>query len=452
MRYEPHEYQRRCINKMIKEPRLGLFLGMGLGKTSITLTAINEMLFYAKTAKRVLIIAPKKVAETTWSDEKNKWDHLKHLRISKILGDKDTRLRAALVESDIYVINRENVKWLVDRFRTNWIWDTVVIDELSSFKNPKAIRFKKLKSMLPHIRRLYGLTGTPAANGLLDLWSQLFLLDRGERLGKTLTSYRNSYFLPDKRNGSIIYSYRLKSGADKVIRDKISDICLTMRSEEYIELPDKLVIDYGVTLPEADFRRYEAMQRDMILELPEGEITAASAAAVTNKLLQIASGAVYDEDGEATLLHDEKLAALGEIIEASQGEPVLVFYNFKFEKERILKKFPEARELNENSIKAWNRGEVPLLIAHPASSAYGLNLQDGGSHIVWLSPTWNLEQYEQANARLHRQGQSKPVVIHRLIAKDTVDEVVVKALESKNKIQDSLLKNLENLQREYDHA
>lgn len=436
---------------MLKEPFLGLFLNMGLGKTVITLTALNEMLFYQKSVNKVLVIAPKRVAQTTWSDEKDKWDHLKHLKISKILGNEKERLNGALKQADIYIINRENVKWLVERFKSNWIWDTVVIDELSSFKNPKSVRFKKLKTMLPHIRRLYGLTGTPASNGLIDLWSQMFLIDKGIRLGKTLGAYRTKYFLPDKRNRNIIYTYKLKDGAEANIRDKISDICISIKNSEYVKLPEKIVVDRAVMLSKESKDKYLEMEKDMILSLPDGEITASSAAVVTNKLLQVASGEIYDEDGEIHFIHDEKIETLKELIEEAQGEPVLVFYQFKHEKDRILNAFSEAKELiDESTIKEWNKGNIKILLTHPASSAYGLNIQHGGHRIIWFSPTWNLEQYEQSNARLHRQGQSEPVIITRMLCEDTVDKIVVDALKNKNAVQERLLNSIAKLQKEYE--
>lgn len=396
-----------------------------------------------------MIIAPKKVAETTWTEEAMKWEHLKGLTFSKILGTQKQRLEAARADADIYIINRENVVWLVDNFKHDWRWDCIVIDELSSFKNHSAKRFKALKKVLPQIHRLYGLTGTPAANGLIDLWAQIFLLDRGERLEKTVTAYRNKYFTPDKRNAYTVFTYKLKKGAEETIRNRIKDICVSIDSSKFVKLPDRVDMKTVVKLDDKTLEQYESMQKDMLLELPEGDISAANAAAVTNKLLQIASGCVYDETGEYHVVHDSKLEALKEIIEATGDESVLVFYNFKHEKVRILEEFKEAVELKDEMIaQAWNAGKVKILLAHPASSGYGLNLQAGGHIIVWVSPTWNLEQYQQANARLYRQGQNEPVVIQHLIAKDTIDETVMKVLEGKDKEQITLLKALEAKLRE----
>lgn len=449
MRFKPHDYQLYCIKRMIAEPRLGLFLNMGLGKTVITLTALNEMIFYHNTINKVLIIAPKRVAETTWSDEKDKWDHLRHLKISKILGTKSQREEAVEADADIYVINRENVQWLVDNYRRKWKWDTVIIDELSSFKNPKSKRFKRLKAMLPHIKRLYGLTGTPAANGYIDLWAQIYLLDEGKRLYKTLSQYREVFFLPDKRNAQIIYSYKLRKGAERLIKQKIEDICISLKSGDYIEMPDCVYQINRLILSPKSAKAYKTMEKELILELSEAEaITAVNAGVLTNKLLQIASGSVYDESGIYHTLHTEKLEVLKEIVEEAKS-PVLVFYNFKHERDLILSEFKEAKVLeSDRDVRDWNTKKIPLLLAHPASCAYGLNMQAGGHNIVWFSPTWNLEQYEQANARLNRQGQTETVTVSHIIATGTVDEVVMSALQSKDKTQTALLKALEEKYKE----
>lgn len=448
MKFKPHDYQRYCIRRMIDEPRLGLFLNMGLGKTVISLTAINEMLFYRKTAGKVLIIAPKRVAETTWTDEKNKWDHLKHLKISKILGTAKQRIDAANSDANIYIINRENVVWLVENFRKNWKWDTVIIDELSSFKNHRSKRFRALKQMIPHIRRLYGLTGTPAANGLIDLWAQLFLLDGGERLFKTIGRYRETYFLPDKRNATVVFSYKLKPGAEEQIRERISDICISLKSDDYVEMPECVYRTSTLNLSPKAKTAYQKMERESVLEMKETEITAFNAGVLTNKLLQIASGCVYDESGEYHVIHKEKIEVLKEIIEEAKS-PVLVFYNFVHERDMVLKEFKEAKVLeNDGDIKEWNAGKIPVLLAHPASCGYGLNMQSGGHTVVWFSPTWNLEQYEQANARINRQGQTETVTINHIVAKGTVDETVMTALSGKNKIQTALLVELERKYKE----
>lgn len=441
MRFKPHEYQRYCINRMIREPRLGLFLDMGLGKTVITLTALNEMINYQCSVERVLIIAPKRVAETTWTDERDKWDHLRHLRLSRILGSSAERMAAAEEEADIYLINRENVSWLVDNFKKNWKWDAVVIDELSSFKNPSAKRFKKLKQVLPHIKRLYGLTGTPAANGYMDLWAEVYLLDQGKRLHKTITQYRERYFTPDKRNQHTVFSYKLRKGCDRVIQERISDICISL--QDRADVPDTVCQTSSLNLSPPVKAAYRKLEEDLVLELKDTEITAFNAGVLVNKLLQIASGSVYDEAGNYHIIHQEKLEVLREVLEQASGN-VLVFFNFRHEKEEIMKAFKEARVLGgEEEIRSWNAGRIKLLLAHPASCGYGLNLQSGGHTIVWFSPTWNLEQYEQANARLARQGQKHPVVINHIIANDTVDELVMKALRDKEQIQTALLKELE---------
>lgn len=448
MKFKPHDYQLYCIYRMMEEPRLGLFLNMGLGKTVISLTAVNEMIFYQKTASKVLVIAPKRVAETTWSDEKDKWDHLRHLRISKILGPKEKRLKAAKADADIYITNRENVFWLVDNFRKEWKWDTVIIDELSSFKNHRSKRFKALKKMLPHIHRLYGLTGTPAANGLIDLWSQIYLLDGGERLYKTIGQYRSRFFDPDRRNAHVIFSYKPKPGADKAIRERISDICISLKSRDYVELPECVYHTVNFELSPKAKKAYIEMERESVLELADGEITAFNAGVLTNKLLQIASGSVYDSDGQYHIIHEEKIEILEEIIEEAVS-PVLVFYNFAHERDMILKLIDGARVLkDESDLKEWNTGGIPVLLAHPASCGYGLNMQDGGHTVVWFSPTWNLEQYEQANARINRQGQKEIVTVSHIIAKGTVDELVMKALSGKEKVQTTLLEELERKYKE----
>lgn len=448
MRFEPHDFQTYCIKRMINEPRLGLFINMGFGKTVITLTALNEMIYYQHSAKQVLIIAPKYVAETTWTEEVKKWEHLKHIKIIKILGNKKKRLEAVNTPGSIYIINWENLAWLVDTVK--WRWDTVIIDELSRFKNRNAKCFKKLKSVLPHIKRLYGLTGTPAANGYEDLWAQVYLIDRGKRLEKTISAYREKYFTVDRYFGMYARSYKLVDGAEEKIKNKISDICISLQESDYINLPGILESNVLIELSEKELKQYREMEREMILLLPEGEIIASSAAVVTNKLLQIASGSVYDENGEVHKIHTRKIEVLKEILKDLSGEPALVFYNFKHEKDEILKAIPEARVLtSDEDIKAWNKKEIKLLLAHPASAGYGLNMQDGGHIIIWYSPTWNLELYDQANARLNRQGQKEPVIVKHLIAKDTMDSVVLKALKSKEHSQETLLKNLQEKLKEF---
>lgn len=445
MEFIPHDYQSYCIERIENETYLGLFLRMGLGKTVTVLTALQSLLKAGK-VKHILVIAPKRVAETTWSAEIAKWDHLKELKVSKILGSAKKRKEAVEADSDIYVINRENVAWLVDNYSSKWKWDTVVIDELSSFKNANAQRFKKLKRMLPKIKRVYGLTGTPAPNGMMDLWAQTYLLDRGKALGKTLTAYRNRFFTAEKKYGAggqyAKYTIR-EPKAKKVITKSLEQFCISLNNSDYINLPDVITDIREVQLNRSEYRKYKTMERESVLELKGTEITAVNAGVVTNKLLQIASGNVYDTEGTINHIHSAKLEALEEIIEDAQDEPILLFYNFKHELQAIKEKFPFVRELKgEKDIIDWNNGEIKLLLAHPASAAYGLNMQSGGHIIVWFSPTWNLEQYEQANARLHRQGQREPVRVVHIIAKDTIDETVLLALEKKDKEQKIIMNAL----------
>lgn len=442
MEFKPHEYQKMAIEKIYGTPRCGLFLEMGLGKTVITLTALEDMMYNSFEVGKVLVIAPLRVAEDTWSRESAKWEHLKHLRISKILGTPAQRRAALAAEADIYIINRENVVWLCDELSVagGWFFDAVVIDELSSFKSPKAQRFKALRKYITRSRRVIGLTGTPAPNGLIDLWSQIYLLDGGERLGRTLTGYRERFFLPDKRNQTTIFSYKPKDGADKAIWDRLSDICVSMRAEDWLTLPER--IDNVVTVRMTDKQRaaYEKFEREQYIQFIEGEVTAVSAAALTNKLLQYSNGAMYKADGDYIETCEGKLDALEDIIEAANGKPVLCFYSYKHDLERIQKRFPNAVKLdNAKDIENWNNGGIELLLAHPAGAGHGLNLQAGGNIIVWFGLTWSLELYQQANARLYRQGQENAVVIHHLLTEHTVDERVYQSLQGKGEVQDELL-------------
>ena len=442
MEFKPHEYQKMAIDKIYETPRCGLFLEMGLGKTVITLTALEDMIYNSFEVGKVLVIAPLRVAEDTWSRESAKWEHLKHLRISKILGAPSQRRAALAAEADIYIINRENVVWLCDELSVagGWFFDAVVIDELSSFKSPKAQRFKALRKYITRSRRVIGLTGTPAPNGLIDLWSQIYLLDGGERLGRTVTGYRERFFLPDKRNQTTIFSYKPKEGADKAIWDRLSDICVSMRAEDWLTLPER--IDNVVTVRMTDKQRaaYEKFEREQYIQFIEGEVTAVSAAALTNKLLQYSNGAMYKADGDYIETCEGKLDALEDIIEAANGKPVLCFYSYKHDLERIQKRFPNAVKLdNAEDIENWNNGMIELLLAHPAGAGHGLNLQAGGNIIVWFGLTWSLELYQQANARLYRQGQENAVVIHHLLTEHTVDERVYQSLQGKGEVQDELL-------------
>lgn len=424
-----------------------------MSKTVITLTAINILMFDSFEVQKVLVIAPKRVAEDTWSRETEKWDHLKHLKISKVLGTQKQRMEALVEDADIYVINRENVKWLVDFFRQRkaWPFDMLVIDELSSFKSNKSQRFKALKVMTPLLKRVVGLTGTPTPNGYLDLWPQMYLLDRGERLGKTITGYRERYFYPGKRNGYTVFTWDLKSGADEVIQKKISDICISMKAEDYLDLPERINNNVLIKMDKKARALYDELEKDLILQVDEDEITAITAAALNQKLLQMANGSVYNADGWVTHIHDGKLDALEDILEFNQ-EPVLVFYNFKHDYNRLMKHFkdlePRTLETSED-IKDWNEGRIRLLLAHPASVGHGLNIQAGGHIIVWFGLTYSLELYMQANARLDRQGQTKNVIVHHLIAEDTVDEDVMKAIERKETGQEALLEAVKARVRRY---
>lgn len=394
---------------------------------------------------KVLVIAPKRVAEDTWSTEVEKWDHLKHLRISKILGTPKQRIKAVEADADIYVTNRENVEWLVNIYFGSWKWDMCVIDELSSFKSSKAIRFRALRKVRPYFKRIVGLTGTPAPNSLIDLWPQIYLLDGGKRLGRTITGYRQQYFTPGRSNGYVVYDYVLKDGADKAIQDKISDICISMMAKDYLDLPDRIDNRIELNLPDPVKKQYRQFEKDLIMNLGDDEeITAANAAVLTNKLLQYANGSIYDDDKNVINIHDEKLEKLLEIIDTANGKPVLVFYNFKHDFDKISKALTKLKIKHQTledsaDIKKWNEGKIQVALLHPASAGHGLNLQYGGNIIVWYGLTWSLELYQQANARLHRQGQKQTVVINHLIAKGTVDEDVMKALSSKEINQNALL-------------
>lgn len=449
MIFEPHAYQAHCVEKILEVNKLGLFLDMGLGKTVTTLTAIRELKYNRFVVRKVLVIAPKKVAEGTWTKEKDKWDHTKILRVSPVLGSQAKRIRALNTPADIYIINRENVCWLVDYYRNSWPFDMVVIDESSSFKSHKAKRFKALASMGSHISRMVELTGTPSPNGLNDLWSQVFLLDGGERLGKRYTQFRERYFDPGDRGQNIVYNYKAKPGSEESILDKISDICISMKAEDYLQLPDIIYHQVPVVLDGKAEKAYRELERKMVLELPDDDenISVTSAAALSNKLLQLANGALYDDDHKAHEVHGCKIEAFTELIESLQGKPVLVFYNFQHDRERILKALEKSglriRELKTTQDEDdWNSRQIDVLLTHPASSAYGLNLQQGGNHVIWFGLTWNYELYTQANKRLHRQGQTDKVIIHHLVCSGTRDEDVMQALEKKDDVQNWVMQSL----------
>ena len=443
MEFKPWGYQDHAIDHIIENPFAGLFLDMGLGKTVSTLTAVNRLMYEDLEIDRVLVIAPKRVAEDTWTTEVDKWNHLKHLRVSVVLGTERQRKEALKAKADIYVINRENVPWLVGFYQSAWPFDMVVIDELSSFKSAKAIRFKALRMVRPMIKRVVGLTGTPAPNGLIDLWPQVYLLDQGERLGKSITRYRETYFTPGKRNGHVVFNYNLRSDGEQQIYEKISDICISMKAKDYLQLPERINRTVEITLPDKLKAKYEEFEREQILALEDSdEISAVNAAALSGKLLQFANGAVYDAEKNWHEIHKAKLEALDEIIDTANGQPVLVFYSFKHDLARIqeaLKKYKPKTLDNKEDIRAWNQGNIQLLLAHPASAGHGLNLQAGGNIIVWFGLTWSLELYQQANARLDRQGQTKPVIVHHLAVRGTMDEDVMLSIVRKATGQDALM-------------
>lgn len=437
MRYVPHDYQKYATERITKDAICGLFLEPGLGKTVITLSAIDELMYdYFKVAK-VLVIAPLRVAQNTWSKECEKWEHLKLLSISKILGPEKERISALNKKASVYIINRENVEWLTKNCKCKF--DMVVVDELSSFKSSKSKRFKALRKVRPMVKRMIGLTGTPAPNGLMDLWAQINLLDMGERLGRFISHYRTTYFEPDKRNQQIIFSYKPKQGAEEQIYEKISDICVSMKACDYLEMPKRIDNKIEVTLDETEAVLYKKLEKEMLLPFEDGDIDAVNAAVLRNKLLQLANGAVYDENSAVKVIHSKKLDALEDLIESANGKPVLVFYAYQHDKDRIKEKF-EAVDINTpEDMTKWNEGKITIALAHPASVGHGLNLQFGGSTVIWFGLTWSLELYQQANARLWRQGQKETVVIHHIIAKGTIDEQVVSALQTKDKGQEMLL-------------
>lgn len=450
MIFKPHAYQRHCISKILEIEKLGLFLDMGLGKTITTLTAIRILKYDRFLVRKVLVIAPKKVAEGTWTREKDKWDHTQILRVSPVLGSQTKRIRALNTPADIYITNRENVCWLVDYYRNSWPFDMVVVDESSSFKSHSSKRFKALASVGPHITRMVELTGTPSPNGLDDLWAQVFLLDGGERLGRRYTQFREHYFDPGRRGADgMVYDYKAKPGSEGSILQQISDICISMKAEDYLQLPDIIYHEIPVVLDSKAQKAYADLEQKMILELPDDEedISVTSAAALSNKLLQLANGALYDDNHQAHEIHNCKIEAFMELVESLQGKPALVFYNFQHDRERILaalrKTKLRVRELKKPADEDdWNNGKIDILLAHPASAAYGLNLQHGGNHVIWFGLTWNYELYTQANKRLHRQGQTEKVIIHHLICSGTRDEDVMQALGRKDDVQNWVMQSL----------
>lgn len=445
MKYAPHDYQAYAIDYIETHPIATVFLDMGLGKTSITLTAIRNLLFDSFEVYRVLVIAPLRVARDTWTAEADKWDHLQDLICSVAVGNEAQRRAALLRPADVYIINRENVQWLIEESGINLDIDMIVIDELSSFKNHNTKRFRSLLKIRPKVSRIVGLTGTPTPNGLMDLWAQFRILDRGERLGRFITKYRADYFMPDKRNGQIIYSYKPLPYAEEAIYRKISDITISMKSTDHLHMPELISSEYTVQLSDEELSHYEELKRDLVLTLGDGEITAANAASLSNKLSQMANGAVYDDNGSVVSIHDRKLDALEDLIEAANGKPVLVAYWFKHDLTRIterLKKLhiPFSCLDDSTSIRRWNAGEIPVALIHPASAGHGLNLQSGGSTLVWFGVTWSLELYQQTVARLWRQGQtSQTVVVQHIVTKATIDNRIMKALSLKEHTQTALI-------------
>lgn len=456
MRYEPYQYQRTATQWIIDKPHCGLFLDMGLGKTVSTLTAVQQLIDDCEISS-VLVVAPKKVAETTWSTEAEKWDHLASLRVAKVLGTEKQRSAALESKADVYVTSRDLFAWLVTKYKGRLPFDVLVIDELTSFKSNRSQRFKAMRIALPSVKRVIGLTGTPAPNGLIDLWAQMYCIDQGERLGKSITRYRDTYFVQHKWN-NIVVRCELRKGAEKIIRDKIADVCLSMQAKDYLDLPAMITHTVSVELSDKTMREYQAFERDKVMQFTAdhtdepANVLANSAAGLLNKLSQYANGAVYDEERQVHEIHDEKIDRLVEIVEAANGNSVLVFYQYKHDVPRIAEKLKGYRVRTyegEADLLAWNAGEIDVLLAHPASTAYGLNMQQGGHYIVWFGTGWNLEHYQQANARLHRQGQRYPVTVYKLICRGTVDERAAAAIENKKGVQQGLLDSLNHLIRQY---
>lgn len=445
MKYSPHDYQTYAVDYIETHPVATVFLDMGLGKTSITLTAINDLLFDSFEVHRVLVIAPLRVARDTWKAEVDKWDHLQNLICSVAVGTESERKAALMRPADIYIINRENVQWLVEESDIPFSFDMIVVDELSSFKNHNTKRFKAMLKVRPRVSRIVGLTGTPASNGLMDLWAEFRILDMGQRLGRFITKYRTDYFQPDKRNGQIIYSYKPLPYAEDAIYKQISDITISMKATDHLKMPELVSSEYTVRLSDEEKQKYTDLKQELVLSLGAAEITAANAASLSGKLSQMANGAIYDDSGEVIQIHDRKLDALEDIIESANGKPVLVAYWFKHDLTRIserLKKLhiPFSRLDTSDSIRKWNSGEIPVALIHPASAGHGLNLQSGGSTLVWFGLTWSLELYQQTVARLWRQGQTaETVVVQHIVTKGTIDERIMKALSQKEHTQTALI-------------
>ncbi|MCR5844621.1 MAG: DEAD/DEAH box helicase [Oscillospiraceae bacterium] len=445
MEFKPHEYQKYAIDYIETHPVAAILLGCGLGKTSIALTAIDEMLHDSFEIRKVLVVAPIRVCTNSWPDEIRKWDHLSDIRFSVAVGTREERLAALKADADVFIINRENLPWLVEQSGLPFDYDMCVLDELSSFKNWQSKRCRAFMKVRPKLKRVVGMTGTPSSNGLMDLFAEYRCLDMGERLGRFIGRYREAYFTPDRRNGNIIYSYKPLPGAEDEIYSRIGDITISMRSTDYLDMPDLVTTEHTVTLDETEREKYDAMKSDLLLRLPDGEVTAANAAALSGKLSQMANGAVYADDGSATVIHDRKLDALEDIIEDANGSPVLIAYWYKHDLHRISERLrslhiPFARLDKPEDIRRWNNGEYPVMLLHPASAGHGLNLQHGGSTIVWFSLPWSLELYTQTVDRLFRQGQeSETVSVIHIVTKRTIDGRIVKALKDKDDTQNALI-------------
>ena len=439
MLYKPHEYQTYATDFIIEHPIAAVFLEMGLGKSVITLTAIYELMLNRFEVQKVLVIAPLRVARDTWPAEIEKWEHLKGLTYSVAIGTEVERIAALKSSSHLYLINRENVDWLITKSNLPFDYDMVIIDELSSFKSYSSKRFKSLLKVRPKVKRMVGLTGTPSGNGLMDLWAEFRVLDMGHRLGRFITNYRNNFFVPDKRNQQMIFSYKPKHGAEDAIYKLISDITISMKSADFLKMPECVINEVPVVLSEKEWSIYNTLREDMVVGLENVELDAVNAAALSGKLLQMANGAVYNEEKDIIPIHDKKLDALEDLIEGANGKPVLIAYWYNHDLQRIKKRFSVREIKTSKDIKDWNNGEIPVAVIHPASAGHGLNIQFGGSTIIWFGLTWSLELYQQTNARLWRQGQNDTVVIHHIITKNTIDEDVMSALRKKEKIQSALI-------------
>lgn len=445
MQYKPHDYQEFAINYIMEHPIAAVILSMGLGKTSITLTAIEQLMYDRFEVGKVLVVAPLRVARNTWGEEIRKWDHLSHLRYSVVVGTAKERIKALQADADIFIINRENLQWLVDKSGVPFDFDMVVLDELSSFKNWNSKRVKAFLKVRPRVRRVIGLTGTPSGNGLMDLFAEYKCLDMGKRLGRFITQYRNQYFVPDRMNGQVVYSYRLRPGAEDQIYDKVSDITISMRALDHLKMPELLENQYRVYMDANEYELYDDFYKEKILPLVEGEVTAANAAVLSGKLVQMANGAVYTDDDMVAEIHDKKLEALEDLLEAANGEPVMIAYWYQHDLARIERKLQELgihyeRLISDKSIERWNRRELPVALVHPASAGHGLNLQSGGHILIWYGLTWSLELYQQTVARLWRQGQnSGTVVVQHIITAGTIDEDIMAALQSKDMSQRRLI-------------